>query len=113
MNSFGSKMATLRKSKKLNQSDLAKSLSTSMSVIGRYERDEMTPSINAAVKIATILDTTVGYLLGETNDADLLKDKNMLKRLNEISNLPIKEKEAILLNLDAFLRDFKTRQAYA
>jgi len=28
----------------------------------------MTPSIEAAVKIATILETNVGYLLGETDN---------------------------------------------
>jgi hypothetical protein len=37
----------------------------------------------------------------------------MLKRLNEINNLPNKEKEALLLTIDAFLRDFKTKKAYA
>ena len=35
-------------------------------VIGRYEHDEMIPSIEAAKNIAKLLNTTVGYLLGET-----------------------------------------------
>jgi transcriptional regulator with XRE-family HTH domain len=51
----------------------AKQLETSTSVIGRYERDEMPPSIEAAKKLAKILDTTVGYLLGETDQADIFK----------------------------------------
>ncbi|MGQ1892058.1 helix-turn-helix domain-containing protein [Thermophagus sp. OGC60D27] len=34
--------------RKLSQTDLAKQLKTSVSVISRYERDEMTPSIDAA-----------------------------------------------------------------
>ncbi len=33
---------------------------------------------------------------------NLLKDPSMLKRLNEINELPSKEKEALLLNVDAF-----------
>ena len=64
-------------------------------------------------RLSDNLDTTVGFLLGESEDMNLLKDPSMLKRLNEINELPSKEKEALLLNVDAFLRDFKTRQAYA
>ena len=59
------------------------------------------------------LDTNVGYLLGETEDNNALQDPLMLKRLNEINNLPNREKEALLLTLDAFLRDYKTKQAFA
>ena len=44
----------------------------------------MQPSIEAAKKIAKLIDTTVGYLLGETDQEDLFKDPEMLKRLNEI-----------------------------
>ena len=66
MLSFGKKMADCRKKVGLSQKELSKILNTSYSVIGKYERDEMTPSINAARKIAKILNTTVGYLLGET-----------------------------------------------
>jgi transcriptional regulator with XRE-family HTH domain len=81
-------------------------------VIGRYERDEMTPSIEVAKKIAGYLNTTVGYLLGETEETDLFKDPDMLDRLNDIVELPEKEKEALLMSVDAFLRDAKTRKAY-
>lgn len=45
MISFGKKIAMLRKKKGINQGELAAKLNTSVSVIGRYERDEMLPSI--------------------------------------------------------------------
>jgi len=48
--------------------------------------DEMIPSIEAAKKLAKILDTTVGYLLGETDQADLFKDPKMLQRFQDIAN---------------------------
>ena len=51
MDSFGKRMAALRKERKMTQDELAKLLSTSISVIGRYERDEMTPSIEVAKNI--------------------------------------------------------------
>jgi hypothetical protein len=52
-------------------------------------------------------------LLVETIEENLLKDPPMLKRLNEINSLPDEEKKSILLTVDAFLRDAKTRKAYA
>jgi len=61
----------------------------------------------AAKKLAKILDTTVGYLLGETEQADLFKDPKMLKRLQDILNLPEKEKESLLLNIDHFIKAAK------
>ena len=45
MDTFGRRMAALRKERKMTQQELSKLLKTSMSVVGRYERDEMTPSI--------------------------------------------------------------------
>ncbi len=36
----------------------------------------------------------------------------MLRRLKDISQLPEQDKQAILYNLDALLRDAKTRLAY-
>jgi transcriptional regulator with XRE-family HTH domain len=72
-------------------------------VIGRYERDEMKPSIDVIKKLAEVLDTTVGYLLGEAKKTQLLKDPIMLKRFNEINDLPEKDKECIYTLLDAFL----------
>ena len=44
----------------------------------------MTPSIDVAKNISTHLNTTVGYLLGETDKADLFKDPVMLQRLAEL-----------------------------
>lgn len=40
-------------------------------------------------------DTTPGYLLGETEDRELLKDPSMLKRLNDISKFPEQDKTCI------------------
>lgn len=44
----------------------------------------MNPSIDAAKKLAKILDTTVGYLLGETENDDLFRDPKMLQRFQDI-----------------------------
>tara|TARA_B110000503_G_scaffold129662_1_gene202122 strand:+ start:1512 stop:1727 length:216 start_codon:yes stop_codon:yes gene_type:complete len=67
----------------------------------------MIPSIEAAKKLANILDTTVGYLLGETEEADLFKDKKMLQRLQDIAKLPQKEKDSLLITIDHFIKAAK------
>ena len=70
---------------------------------------KMTPSIEAAVKLTKLLDTTVGYLLGENKNAELLKDPTMLKRLQDIDSLPIEDKNGILYALDNFLKAAKLK----
>ena len=101
------KSTECRKAKGLSQKELADLFNTSHTTIGKYERDEMTPSIDAAKKLAKILDTTVAYLLGETEKADLFKDPAMLKRFQDISVLPDREKECILSTVDHFIKGCK------
>jgi len=107
MDSFGKKLTECRKAKDLSQKELAKAFGTSHTTIGKYERDEMTPSIEAAKKLAKILDTTVGYLLGENEQADLFKDPAMLKRFQDIATLPEKERECLLTTVDHFIKASK------
>jgi len=113
MASFGKKIAALRKDLKMSQTDLAKKLSTSVSVISRYERDEMIPSIDVAKKLAGILNTTVGYLLGESDQENILKDPNMLKRLNDIEGMEPTEKVHVLFTLDALIQKIKLKNIAA
>ncbi len=107
MDSFGKRLADCRKAKNLSQKELAEIFNTSHTTIGKYERDEMNPSIEAAKKLAKILDTTVGYLLGETKDADLFKDPKMLQRFQDIVALPEDQRKSLLLNIDHFIRSAK------
>ena len=67
----------------------------------------MNPSIDAAKKLAKILDTTVGYLLGETEYDDLFRDPKMLQRFQDIISLPEKQKQCIITTMDNFIRSAK------
>ena len=113
MSTFGKKLRERREAKGLSQKELAKLLNTSYSVIGKYERDEMQPSIEAAKKIAKLIDTTVGYLLGETDEENILKDPEMLKRLNEIEKMDIEDRGSILKVLDGFIKSVKLKNIAA
>lgn len=113
MISFGKKLAALRKGLKMSQGELATKLNTSVSVISRYERDEMTPSIDTAKRLADFLNTTVGYLIGESDDDQLLKDPKMVQRLKAIKEFEPKEKEQVYFTLDAVIREIQNRKTYS
>jgi transcriptional regulator with XRE-family HTH domain len=113
MASFGKRLRECRDAKKLSQQVLAKEMDTSYTVIGKYERDEMTPSIEVAKNISGYLNTTVGYLLGETDKADLFKDPVMLQRLSELDKMESTEKNHILHVLDGFIKSVKFKNIAA
>ena len=61
MSSFGKKLREAREAKGISQSALAKLLSTNHSIIGKYERDEVKPTVDVVKKLADNLDTTVVF----------------------------------------------------
>jgi transcriptional regulator with XRE-family HTH domain len=102
--SFGKQLLEARKNKGINQETLAEQLGTKGPAIGRYERDEMKPSIEAAAKMADILEVPLDWLVGHT---DLELDKGMINRTQEITNMKDKEKDHVFATLDAFIATTK------
>lgn len=96
MDSFGKKLRECREVKGLSQSELARQLGTDHSIIGKYERDEVKPTIDVVKKISITLGTTVGYLLGETQEINLFKNPDLLKRFNNINGLEEKRRNAFI-----------------
>ena len=82
---FGTIVADLRKEKKISQTDLANRLGIHKNVLGRYERNEVLPSIDIARKIADILEVSLDYLVGNT---DTVLEKDLLKKITDIQKLP-------------------------
>lgn len=72
---------------------------------------EVKPSIEVAAKIAAALEVSVDFLIG--NSDNFIKDKALLKRINEILALNDKDREHVFALLDAFLRDNKARKVYS
>ncbi|MBC7412578.1 MAG: helix-turn-helix transcriptional regulator [Bacteroidia bacterium] len=106
------KLRECRDAKGLSQSELAKTLSTNHSIIEKYARDKVKPTIDVVKRLADELDTTVGFLLGETKQVSLLKNPAMLKRLNDIDALPETDKVHILYTIDHLPASVKTQAAY-
>lgn len=97
---FGERLSELRKQKKLSQDELAKKIGVHAPVIGRYERSEVKPSIEVAVKIADALSVSLDYLVGST---DLMLDKSIVSRIQNIQKLNDEDKGHLFALMDAFL----------
>jgi transcriptional regulator with XRE-family HTH domain len=106
---LGQNTTAFRMKLKLSQNDLVKIVGTSGDVIGRYERDEVKPPIDDVKRLADVLTTTVGFLLGETEDRELLKDPTMIKSLNDIAKFPEKDINHILYTIDAMINSVKLK----
>ncbi len=97
---FGSIVVQLRKEQGISQTDLAKQLGIHKNVLGRYERNEVLPSIEIARKIADILDVSLDYLTGKV---DVEMDKITRKRILEVSKFDDDDKFHIFSVIDAFI----------
>lgn len=106
---FGERLLSTRKKKKISQDELAKQIGVHAPVIGRYERDEVKPSIETAFKIAKALEVSLDYLTGLS---DLKLDKNIVNIITNLQKLDKQDKEHIFMTINALVRDAKARNTY-
>lgn len=107
---FGERLTQVRKRKGLSQAEVGKLIGINGDAYGRYERNEVKPTIEMAVKIAKALAVSLDYLTG---NSDIELDSATLERVQEVTKLSDKDKEHILVTLDALIRDFKNKHAYS
>lgn len=106
---FGEHITTLRKTSGLSQSELGKKVGTSGDIIGKYERNEIKPSIEVAKKIADELGVTIDFLIGGSNQ---VFDKKLLKKIQDIENLSEEGKKQVYELIDMALGYHKTKQNF-
>lgn len=58
-------------------------------------------------KLADVLNTTISFLMGKTDNQNVFKDSIMFKRMAGIESLPPKDKECLLLTVDNFIKATK------
>lgn len=107
---FGERIMQARKEKGLSREELAEKIGTSGPIIGRYEREDMMPSVEIATKISEALEVSLDFLVGKSSM--LVKDKGMLERLEDIAKLPQEKQKELFNVMDAYLRDYRTSKAY-
>lgn len=107
---FGERLTLVRKKKKISQDELAKAIGVHAPVIGRYERDEVKPSIEVAAKIAQSLGVSLDYLTG---NSDLELDADVIKKIQDIQKLPEKDRDHLFYVVDNILQNVKAKKAFA
>lgn len=97
MVNFGDKLKTLRTDAGMTQTELAKRLSITKSVVSYYELQERTPSPDVLIQLADIFHVTTDYLLGIDHkkmiDVSDLSDEDMHFLLITIETLRKKNKK--------------------
>ena len=111
MLNIGEKIIQLRKQNNLSQSELAKKIGASRTIVGNYERNTNTPSIEMILKIAKTFDVSIDYIVGEGNLAKF--DKEVLKRIEDIEKLDTETKNKLFFLIDNVIQNFKTKQAFS
>jgi transcriptional regulator with XRE-family HTH domain len=107
----GKIIAALRKEKDWNQTELANNSGVSREMIGKYERGEAAPSIEAAKRIADAFGVSLDYLVREGMNASF--DKKTLKRLQDIHKLDTPTQEHLFFLIDNVIQNAKAKKAFA
>jgi transcriptional regulator with XRE-family HTH domain len=116
MTELGKRIQQLRKEKGFSQTDLAKKIGVSYAQLSRYEIKGSQPPAEVLNKMADAFDTSVDFLInGNSTEKAMssLKNVELLKQFREVDLLPEEDKKTIIRVVSAYIRDFKTRQAYS
>ena len=111
MLNIASKITQLRKEKGWSQGELATRIGASREIIGKYERNENSPSIEMTLKIARAFGVTVDFLLGEGEFGAY--DKETVQRIQNIQKMDDSTRSILFNVIDTYIQNFKTKQAFA
>jgi len=106
---IGARVRALRDERGLTQAKLAAALGLTQSNVSAMERGDRGLTIHQAVKLGRILHVTVDQLLtggrpGPATNGRRRYDRRFLRRLEKIETLSKRDRQALLKNLDMFLR---------
>lgn len=89
MVNFGDKLRALRTEAGMTQTDLAKRLNITKSVVSYYELKERTPSPDVLIKLADIFHVSTDYLLGINH-----------KKMIDVSDLSEEDMRFLLITIE-------------
>lgn len=104
---IGHRIKLMRQTHGLTQAALAEALGTTQSNVSDVERGARKPTLEQLVNVARVLKVSVDQILlneEPENGNGLLSDRRFLSRLQKIDQLSPRDKQALLKNLDMFLK---------
>jgi transcriptional regulator with XRE-family HTH domain len=108
---IGQRLARLRRERGMTQVELAERLGVAQPVVSDYERGELRLHGQLIVQLSQILGVSSEELLGLTKPASngTIKNRRLLRRLQEIERLPRRDQQALLRTIDRFLESFRSQ----
>ena len=108
---FPCRIKELRQSLGWSQGQIAKKVGADVQRISKYERGVIKPTADMIVKMASVFNVSLDYLLldnPEQNIADIdiqnIKSKDLLEKLRKLQELSGEDQKAVTLVLDAFIQ---------
>lgn len=103
---IGKHLAEIRKNRGITQVEIADQLGMTQALVSDYERGKLRIHGGLLVAFAKALHVSADEILGikATNGHDILKDRRFLRRLQKIERLTSRDKQALLKNIDMFLK---------
>jgi transcriptional regulator with XRE-family HTH domain len=102
---IGQRLARLRRERGLTQVELAEQIGVSQPVLSDYERGTLRLHGQLIAQLARILRVSADELLGlePTKSTAGASNRRLLRRLQQLENLPKRDQQALLRTIDAFL----------
>ena len=104
--SFGARLAQLRKDRGFTQMELAEKVGMIQALISDYELGKLRPYADVVARLASVLGVSVDELMGlapSSKKNGTGPNRRFLRRLQAIDSLPKRDQDALLRTIDAFL----------
>ena len=107
---IGSRLASIRKKRRMTQTKLAEAIGISQYLVSDYETGRLHLSDEMLIRFAKTLKVSADAILGlkDEGGVELGTSLRLQKRISEIAKLPAADQRALLRNIDMFLRASKT-----
>jgi transcriptional regulator with XRE-family HTH domain len=113
---IGEKIREYRRRKDFTQAELAEQVGINKQNISRYESGKSEPRKSTLQKLADALEVSTDELLGlreASADNQVPQDPRLLNLLNEVDQLPAKDKEALIRLMNIVVREHRIQSAIA
>lgn len=110
---FGQRLAKLRKAKGYTQVELAQKMGLIQTLISEYERDQLRPYHEIIIRFALALEVSTDELLGVKpikNNGSSKPSLKIQRRVKKIEDLPPAQQKALLQNIDMFIKGVEANQ---
>ena len=111
---FGEKVRQLRKRKKLTQEQLALLIGTHESHIGRYEKDQSSPTASIIKKLAEVFNVSTDYLLFDNKEEQSasvkISDNELLHQFQEVDKMDEDKRTLVKRVISMAINEDKIKQ---